>query len=214
VKLVPDSNALCGHTHLNSRASSPPYFGRGIHDRDRNNNRLPFRDPIRSGPVSSAWIRINDIDVHIYSLNLVVEDSIAAHERLGEWYDVGLSGHSEGGVQGRVQPEPFADDGVEVLEGVEVVHRRRVVRERPEFFAQFGLDFRVTGETEERPCGRRRDRFVALKRIWLRVRNGQYTFFARSGAMLTLTCNQERRNLVEGLLNGELLPRREAFVHV
>ena len=65
--------------------------------------------------------------IHIYSLNLVVEDPIAAHERLGEWYDVGLSGHADGGVHGREQPERFAHDGVEVLEGVEIVHRRRVV---------------------------------------------------------------------------------------
>ena len=99
----------------------------------------------------------------MYSLNLVVEDPVAAHERLGEWYDVGLSGHSDGAVHNRVQPERFADDGVEVLEGVEVVHRRRVVRERPEFFAQFGLDFGVTAESEERPCSRGRGRFVTLK---------------------------------------------------
>ena len=93
-----------------------------------------------------------------------MEDPITAHERLGEWYDVGLSGHADGAVHGREQPERFAHDGVEVLEGVEIIHRRRVVRERPEFFAQFSLDFRVRGESEERPCGRGRGRFVALKK--------------------------------------------------
>jgi hypothetical protein len=101
--------------------------------------------------------------IYIYSPNLVVEDPIAAHERLGEWYDIGLSGHPDGAVHHRVQPECFADDGVEVLERVEIVHRRRVVRERSEFFAELGLDFGVAGEGEERPYGRRRSRFVALK---------------------------------------------------
>ena len=80
-----------------------------------------------------------------------MEDPIAAHERFGEWDDVGLCGLSEGAVHGSVQPERFADDGVQVLEGVEIVHRRRVVRERSEFLAQFGLDFGVAGESEESP---------------------------------------------------------------
>ena len=89
-----------------------------------------------------------------YSLNLVVEDPIAAYERLREWDDVGLCGRSDGAVHSRVQPERFADNGVEVVEGVEIVHRRRVVRERPEFLAQFSLDLGLAGEREESPCRR------------------------------------------------------------
>ncbi len=80
-----------------------------------------------------------------------MEDPIAAHERFREWDDIGLRGRPEGAVHGSVQPQRFADDGVEVMEGVEIVHRRRVVRERPEFLAQFGLDFGVAGESEESP---------------------------------------------------------------
>lgn len=90
-----------------------------------------------------------------------MEDPIAAHERLGEWDDVVLCRRSDGAVHGGVQPERFADNGVEVLEGVEIVHRRRVVWERAEFLAQFGLDLGVAGESEESPCGRSRGRFVA-----------------------------------------------------
>jgi len=91
-----------------------------------------------------------------------VGDPVTAHERLRDWDDVGLSGHADGAVDGRVQPEGFADDGVEVLEGVEIVHRGRVVRERAEFLAQLGLDCGLAGESEERPCGRGRGSFVAL----------------------------------------------------
>ena len=102
---------------------------------------------------------------YIYALDLVMEDTIAPHERFREWDDIGLRGLSDGTVDGRVQPERLTDDGVEVLEGVEVVHRRRVVRERPEFLAELGLDPGIPGEGVERPCGRGRGRFVALTRI-------------------------------------------------
>jgi hypothetical protein len=96
-------------------------------------------------PVPHISFALHCIIAYIYSLDLVMEDPIAPHERFGEWDDIGLRGLSDGTVDGRVHPERFADDGVEVLEGVEVVHRRRVVRERPEFLAELGLDCGIAG---------------------------------------------------------------------
>ena len=60
----------------------------------------------------------------MYSLNLVMENTVTAHERLRKRDNVGLSGHSGSAVDGRVQTERFTDDSIEILEGVEIVHRR------------------------------------------------------------------------------------------
>ena len=115
--------AVCDAPHLNSRASSPHISGEVLIIEIGMTTASPFEIlSIQHSLASASNICIKDIDVHIYSLNLVVEDPIAAHERLGEWDDVGLCGLSEGPVHGSVQPERFADDGVEVLEGVEIVH--------------------------------------------------------------------------------------------
>jgi len=99
-------------------------------------------------------------------------DASSPHERLRERDDVGLGGHADGAVDGGVQEGRFADDGVEVLEGDEIVHRGRVMWGCPEFFAQLGLDFRMAGESDERPCGRGRGRLVTLIRRWVRGRGG------------------------------------------
>ena len=58
----------------------------------------------------------------MYSLNLVVEDTVTPHERFREWNDVCLRGHSGGTVDGRVQSERFTDDSIEILEETEIVH--------------------------------------------------------------------------------------------
>jgi len=60
----------------------------------------------------------------MYSLNLVMEDTVTAHERFRKRDNVGLSGRSGSAANGRIQTEGFTDDGIEILEGVEIVHRR------------------------------------------------------------------------------------------
>ena len=116
-----------------------------------------------------------------------MEDTVAPHERFRQWNDVCLSGHAGGTVDGRVQPECFTDDGIEVLEGVEVVHRRRVVRECTKFLAELGLDFGFGSEAVESPCGRRGGRFVTLIRIRVGERGDQYYFDPPSRTIPTNT---------------------------
>jgi len=61
---------------------------------------------------------------------------------------------------------------------------------------------------------------VTMVRIRVKERGGEYNVCATDRAILLnkgspiLTCNQERRDLVEDLLNAELLLRKNIFIHV
>ena len=108
-----------------------------------------------------------------------MEGTVAASKGRGEGNDIGLGGHAGGSFDGGVETESLADDGVEVREGVELVHGRGGGGGRTELSAEGALGGRVAREGVEGPGGPGRRGLVA--------------------------CDEKGGDLVQDLFNGELL---------
>lgn len=85
------------------------------------------------------------------SLDVVVH--LPVHIGVGfiEWDDVILHRDSDGVRDGRVHAQGLANDGVEVRQRHELVHRRVLGRHAPELLAQLLLHVRRLAEREETP---------------------------------------------------------------
>ena len=90
------------------------------------------------------------------SLYVVAYVSLRVDVRPVEWDDVVLVGDPNRCGDRRVHAQGFADDGLQIRERVELVHRRVLCRRLEELLAEAILHTGVLGERKEAPCGRGR----------------------------------------------------------
>ena len=90
----------------------------------------------------------------LYILDVIVNLAIAVRERPVQRYHVVLLGNPVRHRHGRMYAQRLAHDEVEIRQGVQLVHRRRVGADSEELRAQFALDVRGLGQREEAPHGR------------------------------------------------------------
>lgn len=93
--------------------------------------------------------------------DVVAHRAVRVDVRPVERDDVVLAGDPDGRGDRGVHAQRLADDGVEVRERVELVHRGVLRRRVEELRAEPGLHTRALCEREEAPCRRGRGRLVA-----------------------------------------------------
>lgn len=89
----------------------------------------------------------NDSDVP----NSLPPNTLRVYPFLIGRYDIVLHSNSHRVSYRRIQAQSFADDSIEVRQVFELIHVRRLCRQRSQFLAEFRLRVEVVGESEERP---------------------------------------------------------------